>query len=108
MKEIPNLTYINQISKGNSSFEKTLMDIIRKELPLEIEAYQSYLLDENYTETALEVHKLNHKIKILGLEKGCKIAEKYRLNLLEHSLVLKSDFEGILTSLLLFIKKVKL
>jgi hypothetical protein len=106
MKEIPNLTYINQLSKGNSSFEKTLLDIIRKELPKEIEAYQSYLINEDYTETALEVHKINHKIKILGLEKGCKIAEKYRLNLLEHSLILKSDFENILKSLLLFIKRV--
>lgn len=82
------------------------MDIIRKELPLEIEAYQMHLKAEDFNRTAADVHKINHKIKILGLEKGCAIAEKYRLDLKKHSLKLKTDFEGILSSMLLFIQKV--
>lgn len=106
MKEVPNLTYILKLSKGNSQFEKTLLDIIKRELPTEIEAYKSHLFDGNLTETAGDVHKINHKIKILGLVKGCEIAEKYRLNLLKNSLKLKSDFEGILTSLSVFVKRV--
>lgn len=106
MKEIPNLTYIVKLSNGNSLFEKTLLEIIKRELPTEIESYRSHLINGDFTETAADVHKINHKIKILGLVRGCKIAEKYRINLLENSLILKADFEGILASLLLFIKKV--
>ena len=31
MKEVPNLTYILKLSKGNSQFEKTLLDILGSE-----------------------------------------------------------------------------
>lgn len=106
MQEIPNLNYILTLSKGNNVFEQTLIGIIKKELPIEIEAYKSHLINGNFTETAGDVHKINHKIKILGLVKGCKTAERYRLNLLDNSVKLKSDFEGILKSLSVFINRV--
>lgn len=106
MKETPNLNYIVQLSNGNKVFEEKLLNIIKKELPQEIASYQSHLNDKEYVETAGYVHKINHKFKILGLEKGYKIAEKYRLNLLENNLILKLDFEGLLTILSLYIKKV--
>ena len=54
----------------------------------------------------LKQHKLSHKIRILGLNKGFEIAEKYSTDLLENNLSLKLDFESVLTSMLLFIKKV--
>lgn len=106
MIETPNLSYIAQLSNGNKAFEKDLMNIIRRELPKEIEAYQSHLSNGDLTETAGCVHKINHKFKILGLIKGFKIAEDYRSNLLENRLIRKLDFEGILPRLLLFIKSV--
>lgn len=106
MQETPNLNYIVNLSNGNSQFEKTLINIIKRELPCEIEAYKSHLTNGDFTQTAGHVHKINHKIKILGLVNGCKTAERYRLNLLENSIKLKSDFEGILTSLSVFINRV--
>jgi hypothetical protein len=106
MKEIPNLSYIDKISNGNTLFTKTLLGIIKKELSGEIESYQFHLKNGSFTKTAKEVHKLSHKIRILGLKKGFKIAEKYSSDLLEHNLKLKMDFDVILTSMLLFIKKV--
>ena len=106
MNEIPNLTYITKLSNGNKSFEKSLLNIIKKELPREVEAYQLHLHDGDFIKIAEDVHKINHKIKILGLEKGCEIAEKYGMGLSEKSLKLKTDFEGILTSMLLFIERV--
>lgn len=106
MTETPNLSYIAQLSNGNKMFEKNLLNIIRRELPKEIEAYQSNLSEGNYTESAGCVHKINHKFKILGLINGFKIAEDYRNNLLKNNQVLKLDFEGILPRLLLFIKSV--
>ncbi|NNL15469.1 MAG: Hpt domain-containing protein [Flavobacteriaceae bacterium] len=105
MKEIPNLIYITKLSNGQGSFENDLMEIIKRELPKEIASYESHLNNGNFSETAAFVHKINHKIKILGLVNGGKIAEKYRMNLLENSSILKSEFEAVLESMLLFIKR---
>lgn len=74
MTETPNLTYISQLSKGNKLFEKSLMDIIRRELPQEIDAYRLHLSNSDYNETAGCVHKINHKFKILSLREGFKTA----------------------------------
>ncbi|WP_297690882.1 Hpt domain-containing protein [uncultured Eudoraea sp.] len=106
MKEIPNLNYINRLSKGNKVFAKNLVDIIKKELPREVETYQLHLNEGDFDKTAEDVHKINHKIKILGLENGCRMAEEYRIGLLKKSIKLKQDFESILTSMLIFIEKV--
>ncbi len=105
MKEIPNLNYIIKISNGNRLFARNLLDILKKELPREIETYQLHLNDGDFTKTAGDVHKITHKIKILGLEKSCKMAEEYRRGLIRKSLTLKQDFEDLLTAMLIFIEK---
>lgn len=106
MNETPNLNYIDTLSNGNVLFTKTLLDIIKKELSQEIETYQLHLKNRDLTKTAADVHKLSHKIRILGLEKSWQIAEDYREGLFKNNLKLKSNFESILTAMLLFIKKV--
>ena len=106
MKEIPNLSYIDTLSKGNTAFAKTLLGIIKKELLGEIETYQSHLRNKDFTKSAEDVHKLHHKIKILGLVEGSEIADEYRSDLLKNNLKLRSDFESILNSISLFIKKI--
>lgn len=107
MKETPNLNYINELSKGDRLFAKNLIAIIERELSPEIDTYRLHLSKGDFNTSAKDVHKLNHKIRILGLEKGGEIAEEYSMNLLENNLRLKLDFENILTAMLLFIKKVQ-
>jgi hypothetical protein len=106
MKESPNLNYINKISKGNETFTAKLLEIIKKELSGEIETYHVNLITGDLKETAGIVHKLTHKIKILGLHNGQQVAEQYREELLLKNFKLKIDFENILSSMELFIKKV--
>ncbi|MBT8185897.1 MAG: Hpt domain-containing protein [Eudoraea sp.] len=105
MKEIPNLSYINELSKGDASFTNDIIAIIKKELFEEVSNYRQHLKKENFTKTAGYVHKICHKIRILGLEKGYKIAEKYNSDLLDSNLKLKTEFENILSAMLQFIKK---
>ena len=105
MKELPNLDYITQLSKGNTLFVQNLVDIIKKELPGEIETYQLHLNEGDFNQSAWYVHKISHKIRILGLESAYKMAEEYRMGLLRKSLKLKSDFEGILSAMSSFIEK---
>lgn len=106
MEEIPNLSYVDKLANGDAVFAKKLLDIIKKELSTEIETYRSHLKNEDFTKIADIVHKLSHKISILGLEKGYKISKEYEVDLLEKNLSLRTDFERILDTMSLFIEKV--
>ncbi|RIA08545.1 hypothetical protein OE09_0360 [Flavobacteriaceae bacterium MAR_2010_72] len=103
MKEKPNLTYINALSGGDIEFEKKLINIIKKEFPIEKEIYFKNLKEKKYQEVAENVHKLKHKIIILGLENSYELAVTYENNLKEGSLDLKEDFQIILKSMTNFL-----
>lgn len=105
MSEIPNVNYIDGLSKGDELFVKKILGIVVRELPVEIETYQKYLEEGNYSKTADAVHKLKHKVRILGMEEGYLLAEKYEQNLKSEDLGLKSDFEEILETMLFFVRK---
>ncbi|WP_405575297.1 Hpt domain-containing protein [Winogradskyella sp. Asnod2-B02-A] len=95
--EQPNLSYINSMSGGDKAFEQKLIDIIKKEFPEEKEVYFTNIKANNYKLTAENVHKLKHKISILGLEKSYETAVAFENNLLEGSTKLQDEFESILT-----------
>ena len=104
--EKPNLTYIKSLSGGDSAFEEKLMNIIKKEFPDEKSVYCNNLKEENYSEAANNVHKLKHKISILGLEKSYGIAVDYENDLRERKLELKTDFEQILDNISNFLNTI--
>lgn len=95
--EQPNLSYINSMSGGDKAFEQKLIDIIKKEFPEEKAVYFANIKAKNHKLTAENVHKLKHKISILGLEKSYETAVAFENNLLEGSTELQDEFESILT-----------
>ena len=95
----PNLDKIKEIAGGTASFEQEMISIIKEELPAELEQYQFHLEQNNFKQTAESVHKLKHKISILGLEKSYELAVKYEHNLIENSKEGKEDFESILQNI---------
>ncbi|MEM5563768.1 Hpt domain-containing protein [Psychroserpens sp. AS72] len=97
--EQPNLSYINSMSGGDKAFEQKLIDIIKGEFPEEKKVYFDNIAAENYKLTAENVHKLKHKISILGLEKSYEIAVAFENNLLEGETTLQEEFEAILTTI---------
>ncbi|AWG20463.1 histidine kinase [Flavobacterium faecale] len=101
--ETPNLNYINDLSGDNQEFKNKLIGILKRELPLEVELYENELKNGDYIQAALAVHKLKHKVSILGLEKSYYIASDYEDNLKEKSLVLKEDFENLLKAMQEFV-----
>lgn len=94
--EQPNLSYIDSLSGGDKDFKQKLIDIIKKEYPEENNIYLTNIKKGNYKQAASNVHKLKHKISILGLEKSYDIAANYEANLLEDNTDLKQEFEAIL------------
>ena len=94
--EEANLNYINELSGGNLEFKNKIIAIIKVELPDEINKYEYYKTQLDYSQMFQSVHKLKHKISILGLEKSYYIAEEFESNLKNSSTELQSDFELIL------------
>ncbi len=94
--ETPNLSYINSLSAGNKVFKEKLIGVIKSEFPLEKEVYLKNIESKNFKEAAENVHKLKHKISILGLEKSYGIAADYEDNLKENNEAGREDFKNIL------------
>jgi hypothetical protein len=101
--EQPNLNYINELSGDNLEFKSRIISILKKELPDEIIVYAKEFRNNNYLLAAESVHKLKHKISILGLEKSYYIAEEYENNLKNNTTNLDADFEIILKSMQEFV-----
>lgn len=103
--EQPNLNYIDQLSGDNVEFRTKMIGILKKELPEEIAVYRKDMSAGNLSLAAQSVHKLKHKISILGLEKSYYIAEEFEDNLKSNSLELDSDFETILKVMQEFVNR---
>lgn len=103
--EYPNLSYIHSMSGEDKSFEQKLIKIIKEEFPEEKKVYLNNIAENNYKLTAENVHKLKHKISILGLEKSYEIAVAFENNLLEGHTTLQNEFESILTIMTNYLHK---
>lgn len=103
--EQPNLNYINDLSGGNEEFKAKIIGILKRELPVEIETYMEQMTLEDHSQAAQAVHKLKHKVSILGLEKSYYLASDYEDNLNDNSVALKEDFEQILKAMEEFVEQ---
>ena len=106
MSEIPNLDYIKEISGGNEDFEKKFLNIIQTEFPKEKEDYIAFLESNELEESAKVVHKIKHKLGILGLTGGYKLAVQYEEDLKYGNTKLQDEFQQILESVEGFILKI--
>jgi hypothetical protein len=104
--EQPNLTYVNQLARGNDAIKQTLIDVIKTEFPEEKQDYYDSLEKKDYIKIEENVHRLKHKISILGLEKSYELANTYEHNLREKNMDGVEDFEQILTSITAYIKTI--
>ncbi|OUR94602.1 histidine kinase [Flavobacteriales bacterium 34_180_T64] len=94
--EEPNLSYIHSLSGGDKVFEEKILSVIKLEFPLEKAVYYKNLENKNYMKAAENVHKLKHKISILGLERSYEIAIQYENNLKANNSSLKTEFNTVL------------
>lgn len=102
--EQPNLSYIESMSGGDRAFEQKLINIIQKEFPQEKAVYFNNVNARNYQKAAENVHKLKHKISILGLVKSYEVAVDFENNLLDGNTNCREDFEVILQNMTDFLK----
>ncbi len=94
--ERPNLSYINTLSGGDDAFKDKLITIIKTEFPDEKAVYLKNMETKNFKDASENVHKLKHKISILGLEKSYAIAVDFENNLKKNKATGREDFNNIL------------
>jgi HPt (histidine-containing phosphotransfer) domain-containing protein len=103
--EQPNLDYINEISGGDKVFKEKLIQVVKDELPGEIEIYQNNYNNSAFAKAAENVHKLKHKLGILGMTAGYDLAIDYEEELRNGKSSLKTEFDAIVASCNRFINE---
>lgn len=97
--EEPNLLLIKEISENDMEFQNSILSIIKKEFPEEVELYKSNYSIKNYDEASSNVHKLKHKISLLGLIKGSELASEFEKDLKSGNTKLHDNFVEILNKI---------
>tara|TARA_B110000091_G_C13809154_1_gene474066 strand:- start:826 stop:1143 length:318 start_codon:yes stop_codon:yes gene_type:complete len=102
--EKPNLTYVDALSRGDVLVKKNLIEIIKSEFVLEQKEYYKSLKNADFKEIEANVHKIKHKISILGFIKRYKLANDFEHNLRGHNLIGLKDFDKTLTVISEYLK----
>lgn len=100
------MSYIHQLSGGDQDFEKKLLEVVKRELPIDNKLYRDNISGKKFKDAAANVHKLKHKISILGLEESHRLAEEYELQLLQGVNEKEDSFLEILDAMLLYVEKI--
>lgn len=101
--EKPNLKLIKEISGNDLDFENNLLKILKKEFREEVNLYNKNLNDKNYGELHQAIHKLKHKISLLGLSKGLEIATLYEEEVKNGNIKHHNEFEKVLHKIHLYL-----
>lgn len=106
MRKLPNLFKFDEISDGDNDFKQIMVSILKKEFPIEKQSFFDAFESEKYKECAEVVHKLKHKIHLLGLEEGYVLSAKFENQLVNNSFELYEDFVIILETIETFLKNI--
>ena len=101
----PNLNYIKKLSGGDTIFEEKIISILKEEFPIEKESYENSIKSNDFAAATEIVHKMKHKISILGLEKSYNIVTEYEKNLNEGNNILALEFKLILDIITTYLKE---
>ncbi|WNM18876.1 Hpt domain-containing protein [Flavobacterium capsici] len=102
----PNIEYFEKLSQGDEKIKEKFIKVLKYEFPIETEEYFQNLLSNNLETTANSVHKLKHKIAIVGLEDDYYMADKYEEYLKKGKTKYKESFEATLKTINQFISKI--
>lgn len=104
--EHPNLDFFKNLSKGDKAFEDKMTKIFKKEFFEDIKFYKDALNKKDYKRAINFVHRLKHKVGLVGLEKSYKLTDSYEKNLKNQILSLEAEFDSILKTISVFLEKI--
>tara|TARA_Y100001972_G_scaffold128758_1_gene191544 strand:- start:1058 stop:1378 length:321 start_codon:yes stop_codon:yes gene_type:complete len=101
----PNFSTIRKMSQGDREFEKKILSVASQELKEEVKDFNIAIAQVDYHQAAQLVHKIKHKISLLGMEKSYEIAQAFEEQLNNGSESLLSDFRVILEKMITFLQE---
>lgn len=102
--EEPNLKYIKELSGGDKEFEDNILAVLKKEFPEEYTLFKKNFDKKNYLEASNKVHKIKHKISLLGLKKGSELASRFEKDLKIGDTKLYSNFINVLDKIHVYLE----
>lgn len=96
MKETPNLKYLDELAEGDEIFRKKFIGILKEEFPVEKKEYFTAIENEMYREASEHVHKIKHKLNVLGIQKAYTLAVQHENELRNGKQSLKQEFLSVL------------
>ena len=106
MNETPNLNYIKELAAGSVEFEQKLIAIVKREFPEEKKEFLNNYEGKHFIKAAENVHKLKHKIGMLGFEEGYQLTINFEEELKEKEYTLFSKFMLILGAIENFLETI--
>lgn len=96
MKETPNLEYVDNLADGDAVFRQKFIGILKQEFPLEYKAYLETIENSFFREASELVHKIKHKLNVLGLHNAYTLAVQHENELRKEQFSFKEEFISIL------------
>ena len=106
MNEEANLKYIDEIAGGDQEFRAKFIAILKAEFPLEMDEYQSNLGRKEHRKASENVHKIKHKINVLGLHEAHGLAARHEAALRNNDDTLSREFETVLEYITTYLKTI--
>jgi len=106
MTENPNLKYLDDLAQGDMVFRKKFIGIMKEEFPLEKKDYLDAMENSLFREASEHVHKIKHKLNVLGIHNSYTLAVQHENELRngEHSFA--TDFLSILNNVEAYLKTI--
>jgi HPt (histidine-containing phosphotransfer) domain-containing protein len=106
MKETPNLNYLDDLAEGDEVFRKKFIGILKEEFPLEKESYMGAMENQLFREASEHVHKIKHKLNVLGIHESYTLAVQHENELRKGEHSFSNEFLSILTEVGNYLKTI--
>jgi hypothetical protein len=99
----PNFDYFHQLARGDEAFLQELKLVMIKELPQEKHNYALCIAAENLAGAAAMVHKMKHKVGLLGMKEAYEQVQIYENALRDGDQPDSLEFEEIIEAIFTFL-----
>lgn len=106
MKETPNLKYLDNLADGDEAFRQKFIGILKEEFPMEQTDYVMAIKNSLYREASEHVHKIKHKLNVLGVHNGYTLAVQHENELRKGEYKYHKDFLSVLSGIEAYLKTI--
>lgn len=104
--ESPNLNFFLKLSNEDRQFMMRLTNTLKMEFTNDKNLYFDALAQKDYKKMKFIVHRIKHKVGLLGLTKSYNVVIEFENDLINENLKLKDKFLLILNTMTKYLEKI--